>query len=106
MRHCIFHFQNIYQRGGRAFWIHNTGPIGCLPVNFFYNHNPPPGYLDEHGCVKEQNEMAVELNRQIKEKVVKLRAELPEVAITYVDAYAAKYGLISNVKNLGNYCHP
>lgn len=93
--------QNIYQQGGRIFWIHNTGPIGCLPTNFFYNHNPPPGYLDEHGCVKDQNNMAVEFNRQLKERIIKLRTELPEAAITYVDVYAAKYELISNAKTLG-----
>ncbi|KAF5746905.1 GDSL esterase/lipase [Tripterygium wilfordii] len=93
--------QHLYQQGGRAFWIHNTGPIGCLPVNLFYVHNPAPGYLDEHGCVKGQNDMAVEFNRQLKERVAKLRAELPEAAVTYVDVYAAKYGLISNAKNQG-----
>ncbi|XP_050271009.1 GDSL esterase/lipase At5g14450-like [Quercus robur] len=93
--------QRIYQQGGRTFWIHNTGPIGCLPVNFFYNHNPAPGYLDQHGCIKGQNDMAVEFNKQLKDRVIKLRAELPEAAITYVDLYAAKYGLISNAKNEG-----
>ncbi|KAJ9152839.1 hypothetical protein P3X46_026354 [Hevea brasiliensis] len=93
--------QNIYQQGGRAFWIHNTGPIGCLPVNLFYVSNPPSGYLDEHGCVKAQNEMAVEFNSKLQDRIVKLRAELPEAAIAYVDVYSAKYGLISNAKNLG-----
>ncbi|OWM71498.1 GDSL esterase/lipase At5g14450-like [Punica granatum] len=93
--------QNIYEKGGRSFWIHNTGPIGCLPVNLFYNHNPPPGYLDENRCVKSQNEAAMEFNRILKERIVKLRTELPEAAITYVDVYAAKYGLISNAKKEG-----
>lgn len=93
--------QHLYEQGGRAFWIHNTGPIGCLPVNLFYVSNPAPGYLDEHGCVKAQNEMAIEFNSKLKERIVRLKAELPEAAITYVDVYSAKYGLISNAKNLG-----
>lgn len=93
--------QRIYEQGGRSFWIHNTGPIGCLPVNLFYNLNPPPGYLDDHGCVKGQNDIAIEFNRQLKDRVIKLRAELPQAAITYVDVYAAKYGLISNAKTEG-----
>lgn len=97
----MYLFQNIYEQGGRAFWIHNTGPIGCLPVNLFYVSNPPPGYLDEHGCVKAQNEMAVEFNSKLLDRIVKLRTELPQAAITYVDVYSAKYGLISNAKNLG-----
>ncbi|XP_057437378.1 GDSL esterase/lipase At5g14450 [Lotus japonicus] len=93
--------KNIYELGGRTFWIHNTAPIGCLPVNLFYKHNLPAGYLDPYGCVKDQNVMAVEFNKQLKDRVVKLRTELPEAAITYVDLYAAKYGLISNTKNEG-----
>lgn len=45
--------------------------------------------------------MAIEFNRQLRDRVIKLRVELPQAAITYVDAYAAKYGLISNAKNEG-----
>ncbi|XP_057738842.1 GDSL esterase/lipase At5g14450-like [Arachis stenosperma] len=93
--------KNIYERGGRSFWIHNTGPIGCLPVNLFYKHNVPPGYFDKYQCVNDQNLMAQEFNKQLKDRVIKLRIELPEAAITYVDVYAAKYGLISNTKNEG-----
>ncbi|XP_008230502.1 PREDICTED: GDSL esterase/lipase At5g14450-like isoform X1 [Prunus mume] len=98
--------RRIYEQGGRSFWIHNTGPIGCLPVNLFYNLNPPPGYLDDHGCVKGQNDIAIEFNRQLKDRVIKLRAELPQAAITYVDVYAAKYGLISSAKTEAGFADP
>ncbi|XP_050223259.1 GDSL esterase/lipase At5g14450-like [Mercurialis annua] len=94
--------QHLYEQGGRAFWIHNTGPFGCLPVNLFYvGSNPTPGYLDELGCVKAQNEMSVEFNSKLKDRIIKLREELPEAAITYVDVHAAKYQLIKNAKSLG-----
>ncbi|XP_010551928.1 PREDICTED: GDSL esterase/lipase At5g14450 [Tarenaya hassleriana] len=93
--------RSIYERGGRSFWVHNTGPFGCLPVNMFYMGNPPPGYLDEHGCVKAQNQMSMEFNRLLKEAVIKLRSELTEAAITYVDVYSAKYEMISNPKSRG-----
>ncbi|XP_059639837.1 GDSL esterase/lipase At5g14450-like [Cornus florida] len=94
---CIW--QTLYHEGARVFWIHNTGPIGCLPVATASVKNPKPGDLDEHGCVKSQNDIAIEFNRQLKDRVIKLRTELPEAAITYVDVYAAKYGLIINAKN-------
>ncbi|XP_057953608.1 GDSL esterase/lipase At5g14450-like [Malania oleifera] len=94
--------QHLYKQGGRAFWIQNTGPFGCLPVNLFYVSDPAPsGYLDEYGCVKAQNEMAVKFNSELKDRVTKLRAELPEAAITYVDVHAAKIGLISSAKKEG-----
>lgn len=60
------------------------------------------GYLDKAGCVKDQNDIAIEFNRQLKDRVVKLRIQLPEAAITYVDVFTAKYGLISNAKIEGN----
>ncbi|KAB2610144.1 GDSL esterase/lipase [Pyrus ussuriensis x Pyrus communis] len=91
----------IYEEGGRTFWIHNTGPVGCLPIQLFYNLNPPRGFLDDHGCVKAQNDIAVEFNRQLRDRVTKLRAELPQAAITYVDVFAAKYGLIGTAKTEG-----
>jgi hypothetical protein len=73
-----------------------------MPVNLFYKHDVPAGYLDQYGCVKDQNVIAIEFNKKLKDRVVKLRTEVPEAAITYVDVYAAKYRLISNTKNEGN----
>lgn len=67
-----------------------------------YITQPQPGYLDQYGCIKGQNDMAIEFNRQLKDAVQKLRTKLPEAAITYVDLYAAKYGLISKAKSQGN----
>ncbi|KAL9249277.1 GDSL esterase/lipase-like protein [Drosera capensis] len=93
--------QHLYEQGARLFWIPNTGPIGCLPVAVMYIADPKPGFLDPYGCIKGQNDMAIELNRQLKDAVVKLRTQLPEAAITYVDLYAAKYGLISTTKSPG-----
>ncbi|WOH05062.1 hypothetical protein DCAR_0624474 [Daucus carota subsp. sativus] len=92
---------HLYHRGARTFWIHNTGPIGCLPVNSFSIRSPKPGFVDQFGCVRGHNELAIEFNRQLKDRVTKLRAELPLAAITYVDVYAAKYNLISSTKDQG-----
>uniref|UniRef100_A0A7N0ZZB2 Uncharacterized protein n=1 Tax=Kalanchoe fedtschenkoi TaxID=63787 RepID=A0A7N0ZZB2_KALFE len=93
----ILHFQV-----GRAFWVHNTGPIGSLPYTLTWVSNPPPhGYLDEHGCIKEQNELAKEFNRQLKDEIMPPRQKLANATNTYVDVCAAKYGLISDAKNQG-----
>lgn len=93
--------EHLYEQGARSFWIHNTGPIGCLPVSLFYITNPKPGFLDEFGCIKGQNGMAIEFNKQLKDAVAKLRTQLTEAAVTYVDLYSAKYGLISKTKSQG-----
>ncbi|XP_022865027.1 GDSL esterase/lipase At5g14450-like [Olea europaea var. sylvestris] len=92
---------HLYQRGARTFWIHNTGPIGCLPGATFYIQNPKPGFLDKYGCIKAQNNMAIEFNRQLKTQVTKLRRELPRAALIYVDIYSAKYHLIRKAEYYG-----
>ncbi|KAL6960318.1 hypothetical protein U1Q18_041818 [Sarracenia purpurea var. burkii] len=94
---------HLYREGGRAFWIHNTGPIGCLPATAVNVHNPKPGYVDEHGCVKGQNGIAVEFNKKLEVKVVQLRAELKQATLTYVDIYAAKpLGLVAVISEPSN----
>ncbi|WCJ30081.1 GDSL esterase/lipase At5g14450 [Euphorbia peplus] len=47
------------------------------------------------------NEMAVEFNTKLKDRVIKLRTEHPEAALTYVDVHAAKLELITKAKTLG-----
>lgn len=95
-------FQNLYDEGARFFWVHNTGPVGCLPYTVISNQSNP-GNLDQNGCVKPFNEVAMEFNRQLKYVVSKLKAQLVHSTFTYVDVYSAKYSLISNAKNLGTY---
>ncbi|KAM1001079.1 hypothetical protein ACFX2I_007646 [Malus domestica] len=60
-----------------------------------------PGDLDQNGCLKRYNEVCQEFNRQLKERVLKLRAKLSEAVLTYVDIYAAKYTLISEAEKYG-----
>ncbi|KAK8556895.1 hypothetical protein V6N13_064884 [Hibiscus sabdariffa] len=92
--------QNVYEHGSRTFWIHNTGPIGCLPVSLHYR-DIRREELDDHGCLRAQNAYSMEFNRLLKDRVLKLRTELKHAALTYVDIYAAKYELIANANNQG-----
>lgn len=91
----------MYGLGARAFWIHNIGPIGCLPAATFDAENTKPGLRDSVGCIRTHNAMAVELNRQLKAKVHALRGELSHAALTYVDVYSAKFQLIRNANLYG-----
>ncbi|KAI3831916.1 hypothetical protein MKX03_022288 [Papaver bracteatum] len=85
---------------GRYFWIHNTGPVGCLAY-MINSLQIDPGKIDEVGCVKPINEVALYFNRRLNDTVVKLRKQLPSAAITYVDVYKVKYLLISKAKKYG-----
>ncbi|KAL6217126.1 hypothetical protein ACLB2K_010343 [Fragaria x ananassa] len=90
--------KKIYDLGARSFWIHNTGPIGCLAyilVRF------PSAQKDEAGCAKAYNEVAQHLNHKLKQAVVQLRKELPLAAFTYVDVYSVKYSLFKEPAKFG-----
>nr|KYP36480.1 GDSL esterase/lipase At3g26430 family [Cajanus cajan] len=92
--------KGVYGKGGRSFWIHNTGPLGCLP--YMLDRYPmEPAQMDEFGCAKPFNEVAQYFNYKLKEAVEQLREELPEAAITYVDVYTVKYTLISDAQKYG-----
>ncbi|XP_022152138.1 GDSL esterase/lipase At5g14450-like [Momordica charantia] len=90
--------EDLYKEGARAFWVHNSGPIGCIPVAI---RSSVPGDLDKNGCVKYQNDAAAEFNTQLKERLLQLRANLSDVSLVYVDVFAAKTKLISNAKEEG-----
>ncbi|ONI34764.1 hypothetical protein PRUPE_1G497400 [Prunus persica] len=89
--------KKIYDLGARSFWIHNTGPIGCLPY-IFANF---PAQKDEAGCAKSYNEVAQHFNQKLKEATVQLRKDLPLAAITYVDVYSVKYSLFKESQKYG-----
>lgn len=80
------------------FWIHNTGPIGCLP---YILANFPSAQKDEVGCAKSYNEVAQYFNHQLKEATVQFRKDLPLAAFTYVDIYSVKYSLYKEPKKYG-----
>ncbi|XP_039034724.1 GDSL esterase/lipase At5g14450-like [Hibiscus syriacus] len=92
--------EKFYHQGARMFWIHNTGPIGCLPV-FVLNSPPEPGNADQTGCIKSYNELAKEFNKQLKDWISRLRAKLHGARLTNVDIYSAKYSLISEAHKYG-----
>lgn len=93
--------QSIYGNGGRYFWIHNTGPFGCLP--YVLERVPIlASQVDKTGCGVPFNEVAQLFNKKLKGTVAQLRDQFPLAAFTYVDVYSVKYSLISQARNHGN----
>ncbi|KAI3795949.1 hypothetical protein L1987_38610 [Smallanthus sonchifolius] len=74
--------KDVHDKGGRFFWIHNTGPIGCLP--YVLEHlRINEGRMDKNGCANPFNELAQFFNHKLKDLVNQLCKELPEAVITY-----------------------
>lgn len=96
--------QDVYGQGGRYFWIHNTGPFGCLP--YVLDRIPiMESELDRAGCGIPFNEVAQLFNKMLKDTVAHLREEFPLASFTYVDVYSVKYSLITQAKKHG-FEHP
>ncbi|XP_047332939.1 GDSL esterase/lipase At3g26430 [Impatiens glandulifera] len=90
----------VYAEGGRSFWVHNTGPVGCLP--YVMDRFPiTAAEIDKSGCATPFNDVSSYFNLRLKEALVRLRKELTFAAITYVDVYSVKYALISRARELG-----
>ncbi|KAJ0537366.1 putative alpha-L-fucosidase [Helianthus annuus] len=94
--------KNVYDLGGRAFWIHNTGPVGCLPY-ILDTQVITAAQVDKHGCAAPFNDVSKYFNRKLKEAIDQLRKNLHLAAITYVDIYSVKYSLIAQSKKLGTF---
>ncbi|CAH2047084.1 unnamed protein product, partial [Thlaspi arvense] len=90
--------KRLYDEGGRRFWIHNTGPLGCLPQKLSMVQKKE---LDQHGCLATFNSAAKVFNQGLDHMCDELRTELLEATIIYVDIYAIKYSLIENSNKYG-----
>lgn len=98
---CCFCFpQKLHDQGARNFWIHNTGPLGCLPQNIAI-FGKDISKLDDLGCVSDHNRAARLFNLQLYALCRKLRGEFTDANITYVDVFSIKFNLISNFSRYG-----
>ncbi|XP_021746655.1 GDSL esterase/lipase At3g26430-like [Chenopodium quinoa] len=91
--------KSMYEQGARYYWIHNTGPLGCLP--YVLDGLPLNTQMDPTGCSIPINEFAQYFNIGLKKTVAQLREDMPLASITYVDVYSIKYDLISNANKYG-----
>ncbi|XP_074369451.1 esterase-like isoform X1 [Apium graveolens] len=94
------HIKSIYSLGARTFWIHNTGPIGCLPY-ILTNFPVSDKHTDGAGCSIPHNEISKYYNYKLKEAIYQLRKEVPSAAITLVDIYSVKYSIYKEAQSLG-----
>ncbi|XVE62959.1 hypothetical protein DITRI_Ditri06bG0161200 [Diplodiscus trichospermus] len=67
--------KTLYDQGARNFWIHNTGPLGCLPQNVA-KFGTDPSSLDELGCVSKHNQAAKVFNLQLHALTKKLQGQI------------------------------
>ncbi|WVZ71288.1 hypothetical protein U9M48_019890 [Paspalum notatum var. saurae] len=86
---------NLYYNGAKNFWVHGTGPLGCLPQKLAAPR-ADDGDLDDNGCLKTLNDGAYEFNTQLCAVCDEMRAQLRGATIVYTDVLLIKYDLIAN----------
>lgn len=99
---CRIFVQKLYDAGARFFWIHNTGPVGCLPQNIA-KFGTDPSKLDTLGCVAGHNQAAQLFNLQLHALCKKLQGQYADSNVTYVDIYTIKSNLLSNYSRYGEF---
>ncbi|XP_073279777.1 GDSL esterase/lipase At1g54790-like [Primulina huaijiensis] len=92
--------EKLYEQGERNFWIHNTGPLGCLPQNIA-KFGTDTSRLDELGCVSSHNQASRLLNLQLHALCKKLQSQYPDSNLTFVDIFTIKSNLIANYSRYG-----
>ncbi|GAB2277513.1 hypothetical protein Dimus_012220 [Dionaea muscipula] len=92
--------KNLYDHGAKNFWIHNTGPLGCLPQNIA-KFGTDPSKLDQLGCVSTHNQAAKLFNLQLNALCHKLRGQYTDANVTYIDIFTIKTNLIANYSRYG-----
>nr|DAD19370.1 TPA_asm: hypothetical protein HUJ06_020833 [Nelumbo nucifera] len=91
----------LYDQGARRFWIHNTGPLGCVARNVAI-FGKDPSELDGLGCVSSLNHAANLFNLQLHALCKKLQGQFPDTNVIYVDIYSIKANLIANHSQYGS----
>ncbi|KAI3980796.1 hypothetical protein MKX01_025361 [Papaver californicum] len=92
--------QNLYIFGGKKFWIHNTGPLGCVPRELArHPHNNTD--LEPIGCYKVHSGVSIAFDKGLKAICEELRSTFIDATIVYVDIYEIKYDRFARYKSYG-----
>ncbi|KAL3645358.1 hypothetical protein CASFOL_010538 [Castilleja foliolosa] len=93
----------INNMGGKNIVVFNAPPFGCFPGELAVKQRNTKisKALDSIGCMKSLNDAAQAFNLQLKALCEKLRSQLNNPKIVYVDMFSIKYDLVANSKSYG-----
>ncbi|GAB4835643.1 hypothetical protein Ancab_000551 [Ancistrocladus abbreviatus] len=92
--------QDLYDQGARNFWIHNTGPLGCLPQKLALVRDKA-GDIDSVGCISSYNAAAKSFNAALQQLTQGMKPTLKDATVVYVHVYSIKYDMIANASKYG-----
>ncbi|KAJ0989298.1 hypothetical protein J5N97_007654 [Dioscorea zingiberensis] len=87
--------------GGRTFIVFNLGPVGCFPAFLYYLQPHNTSDLDMYGCAISYNNLVLEYNKMLKDRITQTRNQLSDATLVYVDTHAVKLDLFQHPKDHG-----
>ncbi|KAF8733536.1 hypothetical protein HU200_014837 [Digitaria exilis] len=88
----------LIRHGATSLLVSGMVPAGCEPpVLVFCDGADPASYSPRTGyCVKEMNELSIHHNSMLQESLAKIRADHPDVDITYADFFSPIMAMIES----------
>ncbi|KAH7533706.1 GDSL esterase/lipase At2g42990 [Ziziphus jujuba] len=87
--------KDLYDLGARKMSLTGVPPMGCLPLERTTN------ILEEHACMEQYNNVALEFNGKLKSLVAKLNRELQGLQVVFADAYDLLLQIITKPSSFG-----
>ncbi|KAF8643642.1 hypothetical protein HU200_066698 [Digitaria exilis] len=93
----------LIRHGATSLLVSGMVPAGCEPpVLVFFDGADPASYEPRTGyCVKEMNELSIHHNSLLQESLAKIRADHPDVDITYADFFSPIMAMIESPAKFG-----
>ncbi|KAF5188617.1 GDSL esterase/lipase [Thalictrum thalictroides] len=92
--------KELYNLGGRIFFILNLAPVGCYPA-FLVELPHDCVELDKNGCMMLYNKAVADYNNMLKYALVVTQKALPNTTIVYVDVHSVYLELLRHPKDHG-----
>lgn len=94
--------QELYSEGARRIAFMALPPMGCVPLVRTLALKQSPGKtVDEHGCLEDENQVAIDFNAKLKSKLAALQSLRSDLKLIYLDMYSVSLDIIHNPKNYG-----
>ncbi|GAB4824556.1 hypothetical protein Ancab_007430 [Ancistrocladus abbreviatus] len=93
--------RDLYDANVRKIICMGILPLGCAPRTVFEWRSAMMREIHRSGCISEVNQLIFEYNKLLKEKIVDLSMELPQLYITYCDIYQSMTEILAKPRSYG-----
>ncbi|KAL7121497.1 hypothetical protein ACP275_02G185700 [Erythranthe tilingii] len=92
--------KEIYELGGRTFFVLNLAPIGCYPA-FLVELPHDTSDIDSFGCMVSYNNAVADYNSMLDEELTKTRKDIIDANIIYADIHSVMLDLFRHPSSYG-----